>query len=159
MEIRIRTWSNQDIGLIGTLWLEAYSKLREPAPDLKTNAREALEDWLRDRVRDRACIGFIAASGDRVAGFLLGRSGTWEAEPPILKSRKLQRIDALFVVDEFRRRGVATALVERAIDHARLSGAAGIEVTFQPGDHGAQALWEGLAFRTSVSGAYRSMDA
>ena len=121
------------------------------------NARSSLVDWIRDRERDRSNFGYVAESGDVLVGFLLGRIGVWDFEPPILRPRKLSRIDAVFVVESVRRLGVATALVETAVEHARAAGAAGIEAVFETDNPAAEALWRRRGFVTGVARAYRSL--
>ena len=150
--------SRQDARLIGALWFDAYTNHRRPPEsDLRPNARSLLENWIRERTRERTDFGYVAEIDGVLAGFLLGRVGTWPSEPPILKPRKLAMIDTVFVIERFRMSGVATALVGRAVDHARASGAVGIEATFEDGNPSAAALWKRFGFVPTLSRAYRSL--
>ena len=156
-EPTIRRWSHRDARPIGALWFDAYMRAPERGGDLMPNARSSLVDWIRDRERDRSSFGYVAESGDVLVGFLLGRIGVWDFEPPILRPRKLARIDAVFVVESVRRLGVATALVETALEHARTAGAAGVEAMFETDYAAAEGLWRKLGFVPGVSRAYRSL--
>jgi GNAT superfamily N-acetyltransferase len=103
-------------------------------------------------------MGYVAELDDSFAGFLTGRIGPWDSEPPIVASRKLAWIDGLCVVDAYRRTGVASALVGRAMDRARASGVSRIETMFPVDDPGAGALWASLGFVSSVTRASLELD-
>lgn len=158
MELTIRLWSPSDARLIGSIWFDVYLKYAKTLPDLKPGARESVASWMRERARDRASIGYVAEAGESLAGFLLGRLDIWDSDPPILKPRKLLLIDTVFVAEPFRRGGVATALVGRATAHAHRAGAVGIEVTFEPENRAADALWRKLGFAARLSRASRPLE-
>lgn len=160
MEITIRHGARADVPLIGSIWLEHY--LKQPGTDrsrLHPGARVRVEQWVRDRVRNRASMAYVAEIDGAIAGFLLGRMGIWESVPPVLKPTRRAEIEALFVVAGHRRCGVATALVGQATRHARSAGASGIETGFEDDDLPARALWTSLSFATRWSRAHRALDA
>ena len=159
MEIGIRHWSRPDIRVIGALLLDSY---REMVPrlgiDLIPDADSQLNRWLQVRVRDRSSIAYIAECGDQMAGFLMGRIDHSESEPPILKPRRLAWIEAVYVLEGFRRQGVATALVKKVIERAESSRACGVETSFLVDDPVVVALWNSLGFASTLTRAHRRID-
>ena len=155
MEITIRQWSRADIDLIGSLLRDIYC---ETAPrfgaELFPDADRRLIAWLQDRARFRSSIAYIAEYDDRMVGFLLGRINNFESEPPILKPRGLALIEIVYVVEKFRRQGVATALVNRVFERAASSGLSGVETTFETDEAAASALWNSLGFSPILTRAY-----
>jgi ribosomal protein S18 acetylase RimI-like enzyme len=66
-------------------------------------------------------------------------------------------LEDLFVRSEARRRGVARALVRRALDRARERGCRRIELDTTEDNHGAIALYESVGFSVSSKGSSRSL--
>ena len=155
MRIAIRDWFRSDLANIGALWRKAYEEVRLPEMPLRRDAKSTLNDWLSDRLRDRAGFGYVAEVDDDFAGFLLGRVGDWESDPPILKVRRVGIIDVLYVAEDYRRRGVATRLVERAIERCETRGVRSLETTFETNDPAAATMWKKLGFVSWIERAYR----
>ncbi len=89
------------------------------------------------------------------AGFLLGRIGEFESDPPILKRRRVGLIDVVYVVESHRRSGVATRLVRYVSDRMEIRGARALETTFEVFNEPAARLWSHLGFRPWVQRAYQ----
>jgi GNAT superfamily N-acetyltransferase len=66
-------------------------------------------------------------------------------------------LEDLFVRGEARRRGVARALVERALERARERGCQRIELDTTEDNHGAIALYESVGFSMTSKGSSRSL--
>ena len=64
-------------------------------------------------------------------------------------------LEDLVVDSAYRRRGVATALLEAAIDHARRSGARSLDMTSRPSRRDAIRLYEKMGFRRRETNAFR----
>ena len=146
MKISIRTWLRSDFATISAHWLTAYRHVALPDAPLKSDALGALQDWLADRFRDRGATGYIAEIEGEFAGFLLGRVGRWESDPPIVKARRVGLIDVVYVVEGHRRCGVGTLLVEQMIERAESYGATVVETTFEVSNPSASAMWGNLDF-------------
>ena len=64
-------------------------------------------------------------------------------------------LEDLVVDSAYRRRGVATALLEAAIDHARRSGARSLDMTSRPFRRDAIRLYQKMGFRRRETNAFR----
>ena len=155
MEIGIRDWQRQDFERIGSLWLRAYQQVAMPDAPLKRGADRALKEWLEDRFSDRQAVGYVAERENDFAGFLLGRIGEFESDPPILKRRRVGLIDVVYVVESHRRSGVASRLVRYVIERMEIRGATALETTFEVSNEPATGLWSHLGFEPWLQRAYR----
>lgn len=103
------------------------------------------EDHLRRCLEDEKFIALVARKGDRMIGALAGYELVkYEAE------RREFYIYDLAVVEDHRRQGVATALIEYLKSVARSRGAWVIFVQADPPDEPAVALYEKLGTREEV---------
>jgi GNAT superfamily N-acetyltransferase len=66
-------------------------------------------------------------------------------------------LEDLFVRTEARRRGLARALVQRALQRARERGCVRVELDTNEDNHGAIRLYESLGFSATSKGASRSL--
>ncbi|MGI8427805.1 MAG: GNAT family N-acetyltransferase [Solirubrobacteraceae bacterium] len=66
-------------------------------------------------------------------------------------------LEDLFVLREVRRRGLARALVERALERAREHGSRRVELDTNEDNHGAIRLYERLGFSPMSKGSSRSL--
>src|SRR5262245_43591373 len=92
---------------------------------------------------------FVADSGRRLVGLL----SVW-SQLPIARARPVARVTAMVVRSETRRRGIGTALMERAVQWTRDAGCEGIELTsgMRAERETAHRFYEALGFRRT---AYR----
>ena len=151
MEIAIRDWQPSDFERIGSLWLAAYERVALPDAPLRQDADRVLTQWLSDRFRDRKALGYVGERDGDFAGFVLGRIGEWESDPPILKRRRVGLIDVVYVLEAHRRFGVATRLVQNVIERAEVRGATALETTFEIISEPATGLWWSLGLAMSCS--------
>ena len=155
MEIAIRDWQPSDFERIASLWLAAYKSVALPDAPLRNDAKRVLNQWLSDRFRDRKSLGYIGERDGDFAGFVLGRVGDWESDPPILKRRRVGMIDVVYVLEAHRRSGVATSLVQNVIQRAEVRGATALETSFEIVNEPATRLWSNLGFKPWIERAYR----
>jgi GNAT superfamily N-acetyltransferase len=123
--------SVEDIDAVAPLFDE-YRMFYKAAPD-RAGARE----FLFDRFRLGESVLFIAYDADEPCGFV--------QLYPIFTSvemRRLWLLNDLFVRDGVRRSGVGRALMRRAEEHARETGAAGLTLSTATDNAKAQALYE-----------------
>jgi ribosomal protein S18 acetylase RimI-like enzyme len=66
-------------------------------------------------------------------------------------------LEDLFVRAEMRRRGIATALVQRVLERARERGCRRVELDTNEDNHDAIALYESLGFSSTSKGQSRSL--
>ena len=154
MGIAIRDWQASDFERIASLWLSAYEGVSLPDSPLRSDANRVLTEWLNDRFRDRRSLGYVGERDGNFAGFVLGRIGEWESDPPILKRRRIGLIDVVYVLEGHRRYGVASALVQFVIERARARGATALETSFETANEPATRLWWNLGFKPWIERAY-----
>lgn len=110
-----------DIDVVHELWIalaEEMDKL-DPVHRLAPSYREQGRDLMNDAIADDFTHVHVAFDGDRAIGFAIIRlqfpHGLFEQKP-------LVHISDVYVMPEYRRRGVATALVTHGIAFARKKG-------------------------------------
>lgn len=127
-----KTWGANSVTIRRMLPADApaASCLLEESPEASMWSRESLEDsasrWM----------AWVAEINGSVVGFLVGRPAADEFE-----------ILNLAVGREFRRKGIASQLIETAIETARSAGAANIFLELRASNNAGIALYTHLAFR------------
>jgi GNAT superfamily N-acetyltransferase len=157
MEIEIRDWKVVDTENILKAWLEFCRSAARSDMRLKTDSERAMRQWLLARFREPNSFGFIAERDGVCAGFLIGRVDEWESTPPVLEPRKLGIIDAVYVNPEFRRSGIGSRLVERALQVMRDRNAAAAETIYDAASDASSALWTEAGFAPWMVHAYRNL--
>jgi len=136
--------SEEDIDAVAPLFDE-YRVFYKAEPD-RAGARE----FLYERWRLGESVLFIAYDGEEPRGFV--------QLYPIFTSVELRRLwllNDLFVRESARGSGVGRALMRRAEQHARESGAAGLTLSTAMDNENAQALYESERYvRDSVFYVY-----
>jgi ribosomal protein S18 acetylase RimI-like enzyme len=115
---------------------DAYRVSYGGAPDPNRSRR-----FLGERLRTGQSMVLIALKGTETVGFAMLY--------PSFTSIHLQRLwilSDLFIRPEFRREGAARALVERAADIARETGARGVVLQAPPDNRPAKELYASLQF-------------
>ena len=97
--------------------------------------------FLEERLRLQDSVIFVAADGPALAGFV-------QLYPTFssVSARRAWVLNDLFVAPDWRQRGVAKALMERALDHGRASGAAWMSLQTAHDNLPAQALYRSFGF-------------
>lgn len=155
VDAAIRDWEKPDVAAVAALWLEALGETDLHGMRLHADAAGRLRAWLIERFRDRSGIGLVAAPDGVFGGFLLGRVGEWEAQPPIVRSEEVGRVDVVCVRKEFRRQGLGSGLVAEALRRMAARGAVRIETTLEAEDPGASRLWARMGFHPSLQRVWR----
>src|SRR5205823_4123447 len=112
MKINIREWNRNDLFTIGFTWLDYCRKAARSDMRLKPDCESAMAQWLARRCEDPCSIGYIAHQEASLVGFLIGRIDEWESIPPVVESRRIGIIDAVYVIEQYRRRGIAGQLIQ-----------------------------------------------
>jgi len=107
MKISIREWNKHDLLRICSRWLDYCRTAARSDMRLKPDCESAMTQWLARRYEDPSSIGYIADQETDLAGFLIGRIDEWESIPPVVESRRIGVIDAVYVLEQYRRQGIA----------------------------------------------------
>ena len=157
MEINIRDWQPGDLAIIQRAWLEFCRQATRSDIRLKPDCEIAMTQWLAHRFRDSGAFGFIAQFDVDAVGFLIGRVGEWESVPPIVEPRIVGIVDAVYVIPGFRRRGIGTRLVERALQTMRDRNAVAAEAIYDAWNDESARIWRRAGFAPWMVHAYRML--
>src|SRR5262245_29576567 len=130
MEMRIRDWSGIDLPQIQAAWLDFCRSAARSDMRLRSDSETSMKQWLTTRFRQSNAFGFVAEVDAAFAGFLIGRVDDWESIPPVIEARRIGIIDALYVVEPFRRQRVGTGLIHHAMDRTRDANAFALEAAY-----------------------------
>ncbi|MFC7301402.1 GNAT family N-acetyltransferase [Cognatiluteimonas weifangensis] len=143
MDTSIRRAGPRDLDALAALF-DAYRRFYGQPADL-ARAR----DWLRARMRFGESVVLIAERDGATAGFV--------QLYPMYSSVRTARtwiLNDLFVADAARRRGVARALLDAAVQYAREDGAAGISLETTRDNAAARALYRAAGWHEDATQWY-----
>ena len=137
--MRIERAKKEDFKELIELYLEGYRGLEEYAYTHRNDVRAYLE-WLMRRDPE----GFmIAREGERIIGFI-GADSNWFSKR---EQKKVGAIHELVVDQNFRNRGIGTALIESALELFKIKGLDTVELWVGEGNETARKFYESLGFR------------
>ncbi len=157
MEISIREWEKKDLPKIQEPWLDYCRHAARSDMQLKPDFETAMAQWLMGRFKQTSTIGFVAESDGSLAGFLIGRIDDWESVPPVIESRRIGIIDAVYVIEEFRRHHVASKLIQRAIQVMEEANAVAVETIYDAWNDASAQTWRRAGFAPWMVHAYRML--
>ena len=157
MEINIREWDTTDLIKIQSKWLNYCRTAARSDMQLKRSAEDAMTRWLASRFKQPSSIGYVAADSETMAGFLIGRVDDWESIPPVIESRRIGIIDAVYVSDEFRRHGIASQLIQRATQKMREANVVAVETIYEALNEASLQAWHRAGFAPWMVHAYRML--
>jgi len=157
MEINIRQWRREDLPQIQTAWLDYCRSVARSDMRLKPHADAEMKQWLNSRFRQTQSLGLIAEVDHDIAGFLIGRIDDWESIPPLIESRRIGIIDALYVSENFRRQGTGRLLIDTAIEKMRASKAVAVETIYDAWNDASARAWHRAGFAPWMVHAYRML--
>jgi len=157
MEISIREWRRDDLSQIQRAWLDYSQSVTRSDMHLRADAGPALQQWLTARFRQPRSFGFVAETDTNVAGFLIGRIGDWESAPPVIEPRRIGIIDALHVTEQFRRHGIGSRLIDRAIEEMRAANVVAVETIYDAWNDASAQTWHRAGFAPWMVHAYRML--
>jgi len=157
MEISIRKWTREDLLQIHKAWLDYCQKVARSDMRIRSDADSAMMKWLTARFRQPSAVGFVAESGGVIVGFLTARIDDWESMPPVIEARRIGIIDAVYVSDEFRRQGIGTQLIDRAIQAMRNENAIAVETIYDAWNDASSRAWHRAGFAPWMVHAYRML--
>ena len=136
--VKIARAALTDLDRVAPLF-DQYRQFYRLPPDLGL-ARQ----FVGERLRQEDSVIFHAARGEQPCGFvqLYPLFASTAARPGLL-----WLLNDLFVAPDARGAGVGRALMERACEHGRATGATGIFLQTARDNHSAQRLYQSLGFR------------
>jgi GNAT superfamily N-acetyltransferase len=155
MEINIRKWQRADLAEIQTKWLDYCHRAARSDMRLKHNHETAMAQWLSTRFKQSSSIGYIAEQDAAIAGFLIARVDDWDSVPPVIESRRIGIIDAIYVGEEFRRHGIASHLIQRAIEEMQRANVVAVETIYEAWNEASAQTWHWAGFALWMVQAYR----
>ena len=155
MEINIRKWQRADLIEIQCKWLDYCRTAARSDMRLKNNFEGAMAQWLANRFKHSSSMGYIAEKEGTIAGFLIGRVDDWESVPPVIEARRIGIIDAVYVGDEIRRHGIASQLIQRAIEEMQCSNVVAVETIYEAWNEASAQTWHRAGFAPWMVHAYR----
>jgi GNAT superfamily N-acetyltransferase len=156
MEI-IRNWTREDLIKIQKSWLQYCKDVARSDMQLRPNAEAAMKQWLTARFRQHSIMGFVAEADGQFAGFLIGRIDDWESVPPVIEPRRIGIIDAVYVEDSFRRKGIGRQLIDHAVEAMRKADAIAVETIYDAWNEASTNAWHRAGFAPWMVHAYRML--
>jgi GNAT superfamily N-acetyltransferase len=157
MEINVRDWNREDLPQIQEAWLGYFKNAARSDMHLRPDAGTAMKQWLNTRFRQVNGLGFVAETCGVIAGFLIGRIDDWESVPPVIEPRRIGIIDAVYVSENFRRQGIGSQLIDRAIERMRAANAVAVETIYDAWNDPAAQAWHRVGFAPWMVHAYRML--
>ena len=157
MEISIRGWDRADLIKIQSKWLDYCRTATRSDMQLKRGAEDAMTSWLMTRFKQSFSIGYVAENDQIMAGFLIGRVDDWESAPPVIEPRQIGIIDAVYVSEEFRRHGIASQLIQHAIQKMQEANVVAVETIYEAWNEASAQTWHRAGFAPWMVHAYRML--
>jgi GNAT superfamily N-acetyltransferase len=157
MEINIRKWTRDDLEHIHKAWLGYCRTVARSDMQIRSDADATMMKWLTSRFRQPSAMGFVAEADGAVVGFLTARIDDWESVPPVIESRRIGIIDAVYVAEEFRRQGIGAQLIGRAIESMRDANAIAVETIYDAWNDASTRAWHRAGFAPWMVHAYRML--
>jgi ribosomal protein S18 acetylase RimI-like enzyme len=117
--------------------------------NFKPTMLDEVVEWFRSSLRNTSVRIWIAEEGGTGVGYVLTIVQE-RAENPFCRSHRWCEIDQIAVDPQFRRRGVASALVQKAVIAAAADGIAEVEMSTWSFNEEAQSAFRKLGFVPKV---------
>jgi len=145
-----RAWE-EDVDSLVPLKASVHALHVARRPDVfKTMRPDQVAAWLRERLADEATRVWMAEDDGEPVGYVLAARRERE-ETSFRNARRWCEIDEVAVETTCRRRGIARALVERALAQAQEWGVDAVELSSWDFSEPAQAAFARLGFQRALS--------
>ncbi len=142
--LSIRRATDADVSALVPLKAALHDLHVVQRPDVFTAmSAEKIAEWLRERLSGDALV-WVAEDDGVAVGYALAARQRHEVTP-FSHAREWYEVDEVAVAHEHRRRGIARALVERVVDHARQDGMA-VQLTAGSFNHDSHAAFASGGF-------------
>ncbi|HWZ87318.1 MAG TPA: GNAT family N-acetyltransferase [Polyangiaceae bacterium] len=146
MTSNIRIARPEDCSAIATLNEHAQALHIAARPDVfKPTRLSELEPWFRALLRDTAMRGWLAELDGQPVGYVISILRVSE-ENPLCLARRWLELNEIAVAPEQRRQGIARALTEQVLAHARAEGLESVELGSWSFNAAAHAAFAQLGF-------------
>ena len=146
MSIQIRRANNDDIAALLGLHGEVHEvHLRARADYFKFAPRTAVAERLREQIGSTETKVFVAEFEGNVAGYAVAIVFR-KADSLVVRAREWCEVDEICVAEAFRRRGIATALLQAVVEDARAAGIRNIELNTWAFNMDAQRAFKSFGF-------------
>lgn len=156
----LRRAGPDDLAAVTALWI-ALTELhaaREPLFALAPGAEAEVRRLISAQLRDPDTALFVAEEPGGSGGVLVGLCSVCvDRAPPIHAETRRAEITDLFVAAAQRRRGIGSALVDRAFAWARQRGAPRIEVRVATHNDAGRAFWRVRGFAPFMDVLHRRL--
>ncbi len=141
----IRRPTEQDLDSLAELVYRFYVFNEEFDPSWATpqNLREQAARRAAELLKSEDSVVLVAAKANTIVGYVVG---TIE-ENPLVKVRRILVLREIYVRPQERRQGIATQLVNKALEEARKLKASHVAVEFPAGNRIAEELYLKMGFR------------
>ena len=135
----------RDLDRVAALWtaITRHHEALDPVFRMRPDADGELRELLAAIHRDSDSVILVYDAGGDLPGLCIVRVDT---APPIMREHERAEITDLGVREDARRRGIATTLVEAALDWVRASGVSRVEVHVARANAEGQAFWRARGF-------------
>jgi GNAT superfamily N-acetyltransferase len=157
MEISVRDWNREDLSQIQQAWLGYFKNVARSDMHLRPDAETAMKQWLNTRFRQVNGLGLVAETTEVIAGFLIGRIDDWESVPPVIETRRIGIIDAVYVSENYRRQGIGSRLIDAATERMRAAKAVAVETIYDAWNDASAQAWHRAGFAPWMVHAYRML--
>ena len=158
MDLLIRPVIVGDCGIIAQLNEYAQAPHVAARPDVFKPARHAeLEAWYRALLSEPTTRAWLAELAGEPVGYVLSVARTTE-ENPLCVARRWLELNEIAVATAHRERGIARALTERVLAHAREAGFRSVELGSWAFNTGAHAAFAKLGFSAQRLRLERRLD-
>jgi GNAT superfamily N-acetyltransferase len=137
--VQIRKVTKEDLESFVEVYTKSYKGLEEYAYTRRREIKNYFK-WLMARDGD----GFIVAEIDDIAVGFVACDTNWIS---IFERRRVGEIHELFVLPEFRERGIGSTLLKRAIEHSRERGRNKAELWAGRTNYKARKFYQSHGFR------------
>lgn len=103
-------------------------QLREEGATEEIDLKPALLDYYKRHMTDGTFVSWLAVDGEKI----VGTSGmSFVEKPPYFScpSGKIGLLSSMYTADEYRRQGIAKALLTRVVEEARAYGCGCVQIT------------------------------
>lgn len=116
-------------------------------PDsFRPSSQDEIVEWFKGVLRDASARIWIAEEGGTAIGYVLAMAQE-RAENPFCRARRWCEIDQIAVDSGFRRRGIASALIQKVLSAAVAEGLGEVELCTWSFNVEAQSLFRKLGFQ------------
>ncbi len=141
----VRLATARDLDRVAALWtgITLHHTHLDPVFAMRAGGEGELSELIRAIARDPDAAIFVYDDAGDLPGMCIVRV---DRSPPIMLEVERAEITDVGVRPDARRRGIARALVEYALDWVRASGIERVEIQVASGNVEGQAFWRALGF-------------